>query len=301
LDPNQIPIIANAIFLVVFLLVKWRSTWTPIVVFGIWCTALITYEYVYAFAIGGFGLAYNILGLNLPLYTFPVFCFSLLMLGRRQGLPPAFRNIVILAVAYLFALFRPVIAYAGVTTDVGSLGEQNIWQIILTVALVASVLLPLANFVTLGQTAWSQWFRIDISRKSEIVKPIVWAGAIFLLSLVVGNVLLRGYVFRLLNFGLYAHPVLYVLVFATSLTLVDHFICFGLGKATLDSFFPNETTNVLEIVGLAVLFAGIRYYCTPVYLAREFIFGLVYSFLYVRTRSLSYGLLFGVVGRLISG
>jgi membrane protease YdiL (CAAX protease family) len=68
-------------------------------------------------------------------------------------------------------------------------------------------------------------------------------------------------------------------------------VTIALAKVVLDKLFKTKETDLLEIVIYAGLFAAAHYQGSPPFIARQFVFGLLFSYLYLRTGSLAYGII----------
>jgi len=67
----------------------------------------------------------------------------------------------------------------------------------------------------------------------------------------------------------------------------------GTRKYIIDEICPGEETSYYEIFLYAALFAGFHYYYNLFAIIETFFFALIYGYLYLKTKSLVYGIVLG--------
>jgi hypothetical protein len=159
------------------------------------------------------------------------------------------------------------------------------------IALFFSVLAPMLLFsdgaMSLGRKMfWAGW---DHIRKHAVTLLAGFAAIIAIY-----------YIFNLITEGTLLSPhlvivpsilVRHILFTVFYFVLMEQFIAIGLAKKVLDHFTPGEDTSIHEMWVYALLLALLNYQWPGIFMVREFLIGLVVSYWYIETGSLTYGIL----------
>ncbi len=245
----------------------------------------------YSFAtLGGSNPSITIYSYKLPLYWTIVLSLIVMILFEPKGPLLALRYLIAFAIVVGIALLIyppvfPAIVYKSETQI-----TRMLYVSVLVVPFQVGVLAPLTAFTGGQESAFNRLFqfsnaRIEKEGKSIIIGVILWA-----LILLLGNIPIHGKIFELSIITPFEAFARWSAIHVFFFVLIDHFIFIGLAKFILDSMFKEEETSMLEIILYASLLAGFHYNYQVGEIIRTFLFGLTFAYLYIRTRTLIYGI-----------
>ncbi len=291
----EIAIYANAVIFAALVAIRFQGGLAPRVVTFVWGTLSVAYVYYLVHLLGGSGPTFTFFSMGMPLYGALVLAAVAMTLTMEGRFCRPARLVLTLLVICGVVFSRTVATTIHLVDGVGLDVDRGLGALLFVVVLLLVGLSPLTAFMGGGKSAIQRLAPFSLSELRKDFVPIATSFVLCVLVYVVFNELARG---RIADF----HYVGPLRSFAMSVTtdafhyvILDHLICFGLAKYIIDSIFKGEETSMWEIVIFAGLFAFFHMEMIMIYIVRSFFFGLVFGYLYLKTRTLVYGIAIGML------
>jgi len=228
-------------------------------------------------------------------------CLSLILLPYAKGI----------RVVYVWLLMYVLIYWAGINSSlvaapvsIANLVDSELNRFLYYIAYAlpfwTSLLTPLAIFTQPGTRPWQTFgivnFKDRKNHRGPLIKGTIWFLVIFFIT----NMYLKGH---LVMINLLWPPMTFVLgtlLFVLFETLIRHFVCLGMAKLIIDKILGDDEMFWVEASFLAILYGAMYYSYGWGIIFRELAFGLVLAYLYLKTKSLSYGLILCSVTRVFA-
>ncbi len=243
--------------------------------------------------VGGSNLTFEIFGLSLPGYLFIISTGFILI---SSALLPKWKIIHASAI-FLICGFFLILRQGELIGNYFSNDLEDVHHISIFFMFLFPVLLTyigsciiLANY----SSNLTEYFVSNNTPDDKRVFSVIIFGTLAFLAVVVA--------FNLVSKGILVHPYWITPFSDWSLSLLlrlfyfvipSHLLAFAVLGKLLDKIPGDSTSNKwLEVISCAMIFSLINYSVSYFgYTVREFFFGLIFAFMYTRTRSLTYGVL----------
>jgi len=266
-----------------------RKIYLQIVVAG-WSVVMFAVSMLLAHMVGGSGMTFKIHALRLPWFSVVPVSLSILLMTTENIHYTSLRVPLAFVVCAFFSRLGDDLCVVSLANQ-----AQADWVLLLAMFTIIfscciNVLSPMAFFWSPAVTFGQQLFAVSVSNVRRhwrvLLKGVGW----LVLAYFVTNVWVHG---RILNLYFIADPgvlvrnALYTTFF---LVLLRHFVFIAFAKYVIDVLFPREQTTMWELVVFGFLLAGFQYYLPIGLIVREFLFGLIFGYWYLKTGSLTYGI-----------
>lgn len=281
----------NAVFLLIFIFIKFSTRLRSQILIFLWSISNIIWLFYLFNQMGADTLKLTLLGIKIPLYSIPILVLFILFLSMNIGRLMALRLVIIFIISAAATLLRRIDTLA----ELANLSATPILHLssltLFVCPYIISLLCPLTIFISSNEKIADKLFAVSKSHTKYYMRV---AGIIigFYLSLILAAIAvgidIEGY-FSFNNssniFGVYSILNVFFCI------LINHFVFFGLAKYTLDTTTRITETSLWEIAFYAALFAVFQFQTLSFQsLIREYLLGLSYAYLFIRTKSLIYGI-----------
>ncbi len=247
--------------------------------------------FYYSFAmLGGTDPFIKIYGYKVPFYWTIVFSFIVMILLESKGPLLPLRYLIAFAVVAGMALLVHVPAIPALAYKSETEITRMVYVSLFVVPFQVGVLAPLTAFTGEQKSAFNRLFQLSNEQFKKEKKSIIIGVVLWALILLVGNIPIHGKIIELSVIIPIEAFAKWFAIHSFFFVLIDHFIFIGFAKFILDNLFKEEETSMLEIILYAGLLAGFHYNYQVGEIIRTFLFGLTFAYLYIRTRTLIYGI-----------
>ncbi len=286
---TQITLFSGVILLVILLAVKLARRAHLQVAVCIWGVVITAISYYLANSLGASDLRYDAMGLSLPWYSVAPLTASLALASTESHLNRLQTLLAFAAVAILTSLSNE-----GYVVVIANLADTDpvllLAGVTMMFCLCMTVLAPMSFFWKQGETLMWSIFKVTSQQIRAHWKVLLIGCGWFVLAYSVTNVWVEGNIANLYLIkapGTFLRDALFTTFY---LVLIRHFVFIAFAKYVIEVLFPEEPTSMGEILLFACLLAGFQYYLPIGLIVREFLFGLIFGYWYLKTRSLSYGI-----------
>lgn len=233
----------------------------------------------------------NYFSLAIPYWLVIPFSLVVLLLSAKSQLMKSYRLVLI----YLAAIASSVLIYVQDYDSIAKLANFDKEAIIqcsmLLFSFTACVYFPL---ITLADNKTSLLQRLFAIRWSHVYRYriafILCITCILVSSFIIPPILMGSFlgwkpITTISSLVLSGISVIFYKI------LILHVVGIGLPKHIIDSLFSDDETSMGEIVIYAALFAGLQFVYPFAMIILFFVYGLLFSYLFLKTKSLSYGIL----------
>lgn len=286
-------ILLNGLFLVLLGSYKTRSRLRSQLVVLCWVALNVGFFYYLTWAAGETSPYFSPLYVNaeLPIYVAVCICISLLMLSRARSVSIGTADFTFYVVVYWFSFFmHPQVVVALCSPEST---EQTLrgGLLMATVPMLICLLTPLAAFCQPGISPFRQHGIVSFGHAKKHGKVLIRALMLYLGVLFVTNVFKYGQLIHLylntLPLSLLVETIMEVFFVA----MMQHFVCFALPKFLMVRVFGDDDMFWGEVLLLAALYVGLFHQWPLLYIIKYFLIGLILAYVYLRTGSLSYGII----------
>jgi len=291
IDANNTIIFLNVLFILILGSITFHRTIYAKIAVVIWAAFAVTFEYYLLWAMGGFGLSYQFFFLDLPFYTIPILVIIIQLLFDDSQFLKKSRYLFAVVFIGLFSCLRPVSGVADLTNMTGNALDRSIMQGLYTMTYLCCLLAPLGGLISPSRPLWAQWCHISFSEIKRHATVLGTCSSLLIVVYVISNIFLKNSIIMIgipAPFSLFAR---YTALSVFYYIFIDHFLCFGILKTVLSTLVPDDSSGKWIIFVSACAYILVRYYYHPAFMVREFIFGLIFAYLYKRTNSLAYGVI----------
>jgi hypothetical protein len=281
----------NALFFLVYIFIKYEKEWYPRALILIWAIANVIYTYFLFTSIGVNNPYLDFHGFHIPIFYLILLAIIVLVLPRFGNYLKKTRLLILFCIVASITIFNSQEAII-------ALIQYNPMSMMNVVALF-SVITPFIICVLAASTVFiyhesslaSVLFNFDLSHIKKHLKPVLSCIIIVLILVILRNAILER---RLIYFTIITPTksfVISTIIFLFYYVMIKHVTFFGFAKKILDSIFNDEDTSNWEIPLFAALYTGFHYYFPLIQLPFTFLISCVFAYLYLRTRSLVYGVI----------
>lgn len=292
-EMTEIQLYANIAIFAGFLSLRVQNTKRLAIMLGAVFTSNIAYFYLVCGRLGYDlnSLTYHVHGGSFPFYLLIPIYAGLLALGLWRLPVRKWRLLVGLAVAtwiYVPGAYGDIVELSNMSS---SDAEVTVLATGSITALLLSVLAPML-LLSDGETClakrlfWASWGHLKKHGVTLIAGLAAFIVIYYIFNLIIKGELLSPHI--AITPSILIRHILYTVFY---FVLIEQFVAIGLAKRVLDHFTPGEGTSIHEMWLYALLLALLNYQWPALYMAREFMFGLVVSYWYIKTGSLTYGIL----------
>jgi len=251
----------------------------------------LLYCFYLVVVIDGTFISLGYFGINIPLNLFALIALGILCIAVFGGYSQSKWSLWILILASGGTFTRYVQGSVWLSDRTGTDVERIMVMVAFVVSFSFGVLITLPMLVDGKNRIISKLFLVKLADFKNHAGVLFTGFLGILITYVLTAVFVREYFVQF-----YLVKPLHAFVMSSVLkifyySLIDQLICFGLAKYVLDSFFREEETSMWEIVLYAGLFAGFHFYLLPAIIFREFVMGLFLSYMFLKTKSLTYGII----------
>jgi len=229
-------------------------------------------------------------GLQLPLFCSALAAIAVASITVQNGRFVLGRTALVMLIVFATTLFVRVEFILPVINQTETAFARTGYSSIMLTTFLVCVLAPLPVFMGGGSSAFKRLFYVNVASFVEHRRALLNGLLIFLAVFGLTNIMVEG---NLANFRVATNLVNLLrgaLVTTFFFVLVQHFVFIGLVKYVIDLIFKDEETSMYEIIVFGLLLAGFQYYLPWTWIVREFLYGLVFGYIYLKTRSLTYGI-----------
>jgi len=255
-----------------------------------WVVTNIVLFYALVLQNGGASPVFTFYVLRVPWYGLAGLALALVLLpigrdGTKSLRLPAIL-IAVMGAAYThnLAVINPLLNRAG------SSMEQVLGTFSLVMPFAICVLCLLPWFAMDGTKALRQVF-LPVGQDIATHKGLLLGGlAAFAVVFLVSNLVIFG---KLIEVYIVTSPrVFFLLAVVTCFywVLFEHFVAIGICRRVIQKLFPDQKPSGFEVFFFAVLLASMYYNTEIKFMVREFFYGLIFGYLYLRTGTLFYGI-----------
>lgn len=290
----------NAIAAVTLMEVTFKSRRVALTAVGGWIAVNASALYVIAKVVGVTRLEYTLAGVTIQWY-FYYFIIALVFLLLLKAKPGVYRIIALFCLAGVFSTCKDEVMIVGLVNLSDTLSMTTFKVFALLFSFWLAFMIPVWVFFTgAGESIRSRLFSISLSQikthQKVLLRGFIW----FCVAYMVTNIWTEG---KLLSLWLSISPGYFVrdVVYSSAyLVLIDHFVLIAFAKLVIDKLFPDESTSMWEILAFGLLFAVSHYYLPIGYIVREFLYGLIFGYWYLKTGSLTYGIILRTMSYVLS-
>jgi hypothetical protein len=281
---------ANIAAYILYISIRFRSRRYLQVIAAGWVSMVVALLYVMVDSLGGSNPKFALLGQSLPWYSILPIALSVVALTNIKAKLSSIRSLVVLALCGAATLLGEevyIVELANQTAD-------DVHLLLFTGAVLlpfgTAMFAPAALFWSADESIGGRLFRVSQQHIREhwltLLKGLGW----FVLAYGATNIWVEG---NLVNFYFIQDPgtlVRYAAFTGFYLVLMRHFVFIAVVKYVVDTFFSGERTSMGEVLLFGCIFALVHYYLPLGLVVREFLFGLIFGYWYLKTRSLTYGI-----------
>jgi hypothetical protein len=290
----------NAIAAVTLMEIRFKSRRIALTAVGSWIAINALAMYWIVQVVGITSLEYTWAGLNVQWYTqFLVVAVVLLLLLKAKL--DMYSTLAVFCLAGIFSMFKDELTVARLVNSSDALLMATSKTFGLLFSFWLAFMIPVWVFFTeAGESIRSRLFSISLSQikthQKVLLRGFIW----FCIAYMVTNIWTEG---KLLSLWLSISPGYFVrdVVYSSAyLVLIDHFVLIAFAKLVINRLFPDEPTSMWEILAFGLLFAVSHYYLPVGYIVREFLYGLIFGYWYLKTGSLTYGIILRTMSYVLS-
>ena len=286
----ELTLYCNVAAFVALICIKFQKDWHAKLAVFVWTAFMILLFYYMVELAEGSNPFFGIWGLRMPLVAAVPIAAAMLLLTIRSKRIWAARLVLLFVLAGLASFVRYIPGIDPLSYGTGTFIERVLILASFLIAFLLAVLVPLTAFVDGQISLFRRFFFVSWSHLASHWRPVL-AGAAMLLGLyLIVGLILEGGLFRIHTELPFQALIMRSLLMIFLYILLDHFVCIGLAKYIVDELFKGQETTMWEIVLYAGIYAGFHYYFVLFHIVFAFVVGLVLSYLYLRTRSLFYGI-----------
>ncbi len=278
----------------IFLLIVARASSDKIVYIRVGVIAWVVLNTILFYAlvvqVGASNPFFGFYGVKVPWYGVIVLSLALVLLpiGSKGG--NSLRFVTMLVAAMGMAYVHNVAAINPLLNRSASEMEHVLYAFTLVIPFAVCVLCSLPWFAEDGASALRKVFLPTRTDMSTHRRPVLRGLAAFAIVFLVSNLVNFG---QLAEFHIITSPrlfSLYAIVACFYWALFEHFVAIGLCRRVMEKLFPDQKPSGYEVVFFAVLLASLYYNTEIQFMIREFFYGLIFGYLYLRTGTLFYGI-----------
>jgi hypothetical protein len=285
----ELPLYLNALFLLIIGNLRIGRKSVSILILLIWTILVLLAEYVLLYFLGGSSPTYKFLSVPLPLYlVLFLLPFELTATSQNSFLFKT-RQLVAWAIVYIVAFHRTSVWIPALANQTESQLARFIYQVLYVVPFEFSLLAPLFIFSKEDSSPLGNWLWFKTSHLREHFRPVLLGLLCYAAVFVLSNMFLIGHSVKILLHTDVIPLAKALMLYSLYMVLTTHFVAIGLSKTVLDRLFGGEKTSMAEAVFFGILFAGLHWYFQPGYIARELVYGIIFSYVYLKTGTLFYG------------
>ena len=299
--PANLAVLANVCFLLVYGSIRTKTFRASSLIVLAWIAANVAYVYIQYSAFGASNPYFG--PLHWPYFAVLGVSASLLAFKMAKGVPVTYVWLLMFAVVYWLGLnATSVDAIASIANQADAPAISFLYYCGISLAFWVSLLTPLAIFSEPGSRPWKTFGLVDFSGWRRH-RPVIIKGALaFIFVLLVSNVYFKSMILPIH----FLWPPMTLLIGTLLLVfyevMIRHFVCLGFTSLIVKKVLGDDDEGSwIEVVFLALLYAAMYYDAGWAVITSEFSFGLVLAYLYVRTKSLSYGLIMCSFARVFMG
>ncbi len=229
--------------------------------------------------------------IKLPLYGCILFVIAIFVLGSINK----HKILRLLSVYFIVGGFMLLRYLPGM----GSLVEQDVEPLLsipymfsLVIPFIICLLVPMGftNILQLGY--FKKKFLPKIKTANGNIKYIVICALLYFTIHIFFNYLKEDFLIYFNYNQSILKQFMHVSLITFYLIVLDHFVFIGLAKYIMDEIFEGDDTTYYEIILYAFIYVGFHFADYNAYAIIEtFLFALIYGYLYLKTKTLFYGII----------
>lgn len=283
---------ANLVYAITFSLYRFKSQYLAASLAFVWTCINVAIVYYLVNVFGGSEPYLGLFGVELPLYSAVPCSLAILLLTLKEVKGGQYKLFLLFVIVAGCTLFRYFQGMSSLVTSKDSELALVTYMFVLVIPFQLSFICPSVIFMGEGISLAKRIFGFSAWKTEDGPGHILIGSMAFVATYFMGQFITKGALPRPLIYSSLDHFLIYAILVITYLVLVDHFVFFVLANRALGQFWSAIPAKLLKPITYASVYSLFHWNHFQVSaVVMYFFYGIVFWYLFERTKSITYGIL----------